>query len=83
MSVSEDRDARVARPEREARLASGGDGHRLNSPEKSLGSRIFCFWLFDLMGMKPGDDLVDLFPGTGGVMRAWEKWQRHMFWMVA
>jgi hypothetical protein len=46
-------------------------------------SEIFCFWLFDLMGMKPGDELVDLFPGTGGVTKAWEKWQRHMFWMAA
>jgi hypothetical protein len=35
----------------------------------------FCFWLFDLMGMKPDDDLVDLFPGTGAVTRAWEKWR--------
>lgn len=43
----------------------------------------FCFWLFALLRMEPGDELVDLFPGTGGVARAWEKWQRHMFWMVA
>ncbi len=25
----------------------------------------FCRWLFDLLGMEPGDDLDDLFPGTG------------------
>lgn len=32
----------------------------------------FCAWLFDLLGMAPGDQLVDLFPGTGVVTRAWE-----------
>jgi len=31
----------------------------------------FCAWLFDLLGMQPGDELVDLFPGTGVVGRAW------------
>ncbi len=31
----------------------------------------FCAWLFDAMGMLPGDELVDLFPGTGIVARAW------------
>jgi hypothetical protein len=31
----------------------------------------FCWWLFDLLGALPGDDLVDLFPGSGGVARAW------------
>jgi hypothetical protein len=31
----------------------------------------FCAWLFDLLGMQPGDTLVDLFPGTGIVSRAW------------
>lgn len=31
----------------------------------------FCGWLFDLLGMQPGDELVDMFPGTGVVARAW------------
>lgn len=31
----------------------------------------FCAWLFDCLGMVPGDELVDLFPGTGVVGRAW------------
>jgi hypothetical protein len=35
----------------------------------------FCFWLFDLMGMRPDDTLVDLFPGSGAVTQAWERWQ--------
>lgn len=25
----------------------------------------FCFWLFDFLGVRPGDTLDDLFPGTG------------------
>ncbi len=31
----------------------------------------FCAWLFELMGMLPGDSLDDLFPGTGIVARSW------------
>jgi hypothetical protein len=31
----------------------------------------FCAFLFDALGMLPGDELVDLFPGTGMVGRAW------------
>lgn len=33
----------------------------------------FCAWLFELLGMRPGDTLVDLFPGTGIVSRAWDE----------
>lgn len=38
--------------------------------------RAFCFWLFDALGARPGDDLADLFPGSGAVMRAWEAYTR-------
>jgi hypothetical protein len=31
----------------------------------------FCAWLFDCLGMQPGDALADLYPGTGIVGRAW------------
>jgi hypothetical protein len=31
----------------------------------------FCWWMFDLLGALPGDELVDLYPGSGGVGRAW------------
>ena len=31
----------------------------------------FCGWLFGLLGALPGDDFVDLFPGSGVVGRAW------------
>lgn len=35
----------------------------------------FCYWLFDVLGMTPEDELVDLFPGSGAVTRALEVWK--------
>lgn len=39
----------------------------------------FCSWLFELLNLKPGDELCDLFPGSGAVTRAWEQFraERH------
>ena len=34
----------------------------------------FCFWLFELLGMSPDDEFHDLFPGTGAVTLAHQKW---------
>lgn len=34
----------------------------------------FCHWLFEVLGALPGDELVDLFPGSGAVGRAWREW---------
>lgn len=31
----------------------------------------FCHWLFRAMGLRPGDEMHDLFPGSGAVARAW------------
>jgi hypothetical protein len=31
----------------------------------------FCTWMFALLGMRPGDALDDVFPGTGIVSAAW------------
>ena len=36
----------------------------------------FCFWIFDLLGMRPEDEFHDFFPGTGAVTAAWEKWKQ-------
>lgn len=43
----------------------------------------FAFWVFDLFGAEHGDELVDLFPGSGAVSAAWpvylgmqRAWQR-------
>jgi hypothetical protein len=33
---------------------------------------LVCFWLFDILGARPCDTLSDLYPGTGGVLRAWD-----------
>jgi len=46
---------------------------RTTDPCRCTGAKpaAFCWWLFDLLGALPGDDLVDLFPGSGGVARAW------------
>ena len=35
----------------------------------------FCRWLFDLLGLDPDDTFDDLFPGSGAVARAWERWR--------
>ena len=37
-----------------------------------------CRWVFEVMGCEPTDELVDLFPGTGAVTRAWESWSRQL-----
>lgn len=34
-----------------------------------------CHWAFELLGACPGDDLQDLFPGTGAVAAAWRTWE--------
>jgi hypothetical protein len=46
---------------------------RRTDRRRVVGSKpaAFCWWLFDLLGALPGDELVDLFPGSGGVARAW------------
>jgi hypothetical protein len=36
--------------------------------------RRFCWWLFEMLGAQPGDEMGDLFPGTGAVIAAWEAW---------
>ncbi len=33
------------------------------------------FWIFDSMNLRPGDTVLDLFPGTGAVSRAWQKYE--------
>lgn len=36
----------------------------------------FCYWLFNLLGMEPDDELTDLFPGSGSVADSWDAWRR-------
>jgi hypothetical protein len=34
-----------------------------------------CHWAFEMVGARPDDHLVDIFPGTGAVSVAWKTWQ--------
>lgn len=34
-----------------------------------------CHWAFEMVGARPEDELIDLYPGTGAVTRAWATWQ--------
>lgn len=38
----------------------------------------FCFWVFEGLNLTPDDEFHDLFPGSGAVGRAWEKWKAAM-----
>ena len=42
-------------------------------PGRIVGAKpaAVCRWIFDLLGAARGDDLDDLFPGSGAVSRAW------------
>lgn len=42
----------------------------------------FCWWLFDLLGLEPGDALDDLYPGSGRVTAAWREWQAWRLWLA-
>jgi hypothetical protein len=46
---------------------------RATDPGRVVGAKParFCYWLFELLGALPGDSFDDLFPGSGGVSRAW------------
>lgn len=35
-------------------------------------------WLFEVMAAEPGDTLDDLFPGTGAITRAWQRWSTEL-----
>lgn len=47
---------------------------RTTDPGRVVGAKpaVFCRWVFDLLGAQPGDHFTDVFPGSGGVQRAWE-----------
>jgi len=35
-----------------------------------------CHWAFEMVAARPEDDLHDMFPGTGAVIRAWDTWRK-------
>jgi hypothetical protein len=50
---------------------------RTTDPQRVIGAKpaAFCWWMFSLLGAARGDTLDDLYPGSGGVMRAWRLFQ--------
>ncbi|MGL5856982.1 MAG: hypothetical protein ACRC35_00975 [Angustibacter sp.] len=56
-----------------------GPGPRRTDPDRVVGAKpaAFARWLFELLGAQPGDEFVDVFPGSGGITRAWEAYTRH------
>ena len=48
-------------------------GARTTDPHRVIGAKpaVFIRWVFDLLGAQPGDKFTDVFPGSGGVGRAW------------
>jgi hypothetical protein len=46
---------------------------RLTDPARVIGAKpaTFARWMFDLLGALPQDTLADLYPGSGGIGRAW------------
>ena len=38
----------------------------------------FSRWVFEWLGALPDDDFDDLFPGSGAVGRAWERWRSQL-----
>ena len=55
-------------------LVSGHKGGFLGGSILGEKPKEFCYWLFGLLGLKPEDEFVDLFPGSGAVTKYWEQW---------
>jgi hypothetical protein len=45
------------------------NGFKGSKPEE------FCFWIFEVLNLGPDDEFHDLFPGSGAVQSAWQKWR--------
>ena len=37
-----------------------------------------CRWAFEVAGLEPDDEFVDLFPGSGAVGKAWDSWRSQL-----
>lgn len=50
---------------------------RTTDPGRVIGAKPapFARWIFELLAAQPYDDLADLFPGSGGISRAWEAYR--------
>lgn len=52
-------------------LMFGGRQHSHPGALPGMKPAVFCEWVFKLLGATVGDELDDLFPGSGAVSRAW------------
>lgn len=34
----------------------------------------FCFWIFEMLNLQPGDEFHDVYEGSGAVTRAFRRW---------
>ena len=73
------RTARGRETERPTRLGVHGRDWMAVSPpmrQRVPGEKphAFGFWIFQLLGAFPGDEIVDVFPGSGAIGEAWVKW---------
>ena len=50
-------------------------------PTKGQKGRGFCFWMFDMMGLRECDELCDLFPGSGAVSHYFRLWLAEKPWI--
>ncbi len=79
-------EAVIMRGGRELRLGPADDlsnvlhyqGRQRSHPDALTGMKPapFLAWLFRMMGAQRGDQLVDVFPGSGAVARAWTLYNR-------
>lgn len=51
---------------------------RMTDPARVIGAKpaAFAYWMFRLLGARIGDTLDDLYPGSGGIARAWTVYQQ-------
>jgi hypothetical protein len=42
-----------------------------------------CRWAFEVVGAQQGDEMHDMFPGSGAVQRAWDTWSTELRLEVA
>lgn len=61
------RDWIAVSPPQHKRLAGGLIG---------MKPQAFCFWVFEMLGAQPDDELADLFAGSGAVADAWRAFTR-------
>jgi hypothetical protein len=40
--------------------------------------QVVCRWCFEVVGAEPGDELDDLYPGSGAVTAAWDSWRSQL-----